>query len=73
MTENRNVIMGCGDVGRRIVTQLIEQKEKPANILGLVRSEDSAARCTDLGIKAKQYDFDTAHVQAPQIADAECY
>lgn len=63
MTQQLNVIVGCGDVGRRLVTYLQSTHLKECNddsILAIVRSAESVEKCQQLGVKVSQYDFDQA-------------
>ena len=52
-------IIGCGDIGRRVATKLIQQGVSAAAILATVESEGSAAIARALGIQVGQANFDT--------------
>ncbi len=55
-------IIGCGYVGSRLATQM---KQNASSLLALVRSEASARRLKDLGIRARPLDLD--HEPAPTV------
>jgi len=46
----QSVILGCGDIGRRIVKSLIAQGHNQANIIGFVKSIESVEQCAELGV-----------------------
>lgn len=53
-----SVIIGCGDVGRRIARCLIEDGQ-PASVIGaFVRSSNSISECAKIGLPAVQLDLD---------------
>lgn len=58
MTSPRYAIIGCGDVGRRIVAQLLDAGVQPQSILALTRSNESAQLARKFGIEIAQVDFD---------------
>ena len=58
MIDIKNVIIGCGDVGRRIALQLIESNEARDSILGLVQTANSLNACGALGIECMLFDLD---------------
>ena len=67
------MIIGCGDIGRRIAQQLINDEVNPESILGIVKSTQSADLCADIGIKSKQVDFDDLQYPAEELANTNCY
>ena len=60
MSENteKNVILGCGEVGRRIAKQLISRGISNDSIVGFVNSEASATKAQELGISCQLIDAD---------------
>jgi len=50
---NSVLIVGCGDIGRRVASLCA-----PASVVGVVRSEDSASLLREQGIDAKRLDLD---------------
>ncbi len=60
--KNSLWIVGCGDVGRRILHRV----RPPLRAYAVVRSGDSAARCRDLGASVRQLDLD---IDASVIGD----
>lgn len=73
MTKVKHVIVGCGDVGRRIARQLVDNGASPASILGLVQSAESERQCLGLGIMVERLDLDQANSVLPQIENTHCY
>ena len=73
MTDIKHVIIGCGDVGRRIAIQLIMAGEQSSSILGLVRSQDSAEKCSELKIQSERLDFDQSNFELRKLDQANCY
>jgi len=55
----QSVILGCGDIGRRIVNALIDQGHDSTNIVGFVKSIQSIERCADLGVIGLRFDLDS--------------
>ena len=68
-----SVILGCGDIGRRIARALIAQGQPNETIVGLVKSADSKQRCIDLGIKASLFDLDNLQSELSYCLGAEVY
>lgn len=66
MTDIKHVLIGCGDVGRRIAAQLIKNGEQAAAILGLVKSQDSALKCQELAINVEKFDVDQSDFVLPK-------
>ncbi len=60
-------IIGCGDVGKRIVGRCVAYGVRPAAV---VRSEESAAACNSLGGEAVCHDLDEAGPAAGLNLDA---
>lgn len=56
----RTVIFGCGDVGRRIVSQLVKIDVKANTIVGLVNSIASQRKAAQLNVDANMIDLDMA-------------
>lgn len=54
----KQLIFGCGDVGRRIVRFLLDEGAEPKEISGLVNSEISKSKAADLGISTEIVDLD---------------
>lgn len=52
------VILGCGDIGRRIASALIARGIAKSRVHGLVRSSQSRQQCLDLGVAVNQVDLD---------------
>jgi len=73
MAKVKHVIIGCGDVGRRIAAQLITKGEDPLSILGIVQSRESAINCANLGIDVERLDFDQTDFLLSQLDQANCY
>ena len=59
----QTVIVGCGDVGRRIAKALIADKLSPAAITGCVRTEVAAGRCAEHGIAVQTMDLDNIEAE----------
>ena len=52
-------IIGCGDIGRRVATQIQQLAQKtPCQINAIVATDKSAESCQLLGVKPLQYDLD---------------
>jgi len=54
----KSVIMGCGDVGRRLIRLLIEQGHDAQSILAYVRSEQTRLCCSELLVSSALIDLD---------------
>ena len=54
----KSVVLGCGDVGKRLVRVLLEDGHPAKAIVGFVNSDTSMDACHDLGIVAHKIDFD---------------
>lgn len=68
-----SVIIGCGDVGRRIARMLDEAGFPLDQIFGLVNSSASAQACSVLGITAQRFDLDALQSDLQQCDQAEIY
>lgn len=66
---NAVLILGCGDVGRRVVRSC---RAAGAPVTGLVRSPQSAAQLRDLGVEVLETDLDLPLPPLPS-ADTELY
>jgi len=64
VSEIKHLIIGCGDVGRRIASQLIESGEDSGSILGLVNSQKSKVGSEKLGIRSAQIDLDESDLNS---------
>lgn len=74
----QTVIVGCGDIGRRIARDLIAQGSSPQTILGLVNSLVSQQKCTDIDIASALFDLDYSDqgqidLDTGSLSNAECY
>lgn len=56
----KKVVIGCGDVGRRIVKALLANGVPESHIVGIVQSIKSQNQCVNLGIVAERIDLDEA-------------
>ncbi len=73
MTELKHIIIGCGDVGRRIATQLVAAGESAQTILGLVQTQESVNACHTFGINVAQFDLDKDQIEIEQLNQKDCY
>jgi len=67
------VILGCGDVGRRIAVALLASGQEKEAIWGLVYSEVSAALCRELGIQNACFDLDKPGLELGLCDGAQVY
>ena len=67
------VIIGCGDVGRRIAVCLAKQREPSDNVSAFVRSDDSLIASAKLGISTSKLDLDAALTDMSVCRDADIY
>jgi len=67
------VIIGCGDVGRRIAGCLIAQAETSAKVSAYVRSSDSVIECAEIGVSALKLDLDLALPDLRLCCGADVY
>jgi len=68
-----SVIIGAGDIGRRIASCLNSLGEPYLKISAYVRTTDSVAACSDLGIKVAQLDLDGVLPDMSQCHDKDIY
>ena len=54
----QSVILGCGDIGRRVIKELLSQGHNNTDIIGLVNSIESTERCAELGVIGLRFDLD---------------
>ena len=52
------MIVGCGDIGRRVISRLIESNHSRSNILACVRTEASSIKHQDSGFATMLLDLD---------------
>jgi nucleoside-diphosphate-sugar epimerase len=69
MTQIHHVIVGCGDVGRRLAKQI----DKPAAVTAFVRSDASKAQCQDLAEQVHRFDLDAGLDLAEYQILAGCF
>ena len=70
----KSVIVGCGDVGRRIARCLIADGQPTSEIGAFVRSKDSASECVKIGLTAVQLDLDENVIESVNSChDAKVY
>ena len=55
----QSVIIGCGDIGRRVIKGLLSQGHNETDIIGLVNTVESTERCAKLGVIGLRFDLDT--------------
>ena len=71
MEKTDCLIIGCGDIGRRLACRLLDQGR---SVLGLVRSPASVSRLESLGVSARALDLDRMTAETPCIeADTVFY
>jgi len=54
----QSVILGCGDIGRRVINKLLSQGHNETDIIGLVHSIESTELCAKLGVIGLRFDLD---------------
>ena len=69
----QSIILGCGDVGRRIISALVEQGHDEKNIIGLVKSLESAELCAQMGVIGLRFDLDNLSRNLSLCADSQVY
>jgi len=67
----RQIILGCGDVGRRVVDQLIQAGLSKSEIVGYVNS--SMVKAQLLGIVVEKFDLDRSFDKLGACDQAQCY
>jgi len=73
MRDRHHVIVGCGDIGRRVATQLIESGVATRSITALVQSQASVDQCAMIGVTAKRNDLDTENIRVDVMDKANVY
>ena len=68
-----SVIIGCGDVGRRIVWRLLKTGKKSKDVIALVNSQSSMHACAALEVAAKHFDLDAIQTELEFCDKAEIY
>ena len=68
-----SVIIGCGDVGRRIARQLRQTNGSEFSISAFVHSQTSVEACAALSISAQCFDLDALKIDLKQCDKAEIY
>lgn len=69
----RTVLLGCGDIGRRIVQTLLLQGHDVENIIGFVNTITSAERCAGLGVIGLRFDLDKLNRDVGLCHNAQVY
>lgn len=69
----RHLIVGCGDVGRRIAKELILNNVDPQTIVAFVLTLDSLQKAQALGIKAHLLDLDGNVSEVAEFNNAYVY
>ena len=69
----KHVILGCGDIGRRIAQQLVAQGSEPVSITGFVHSIESMQRCHELLINTVRFDLDSLSSDSSKETLSECH
>lgn len=79
MAPRFSVILGCGDVGRRIIAQLISRSIKQAHpisdssLLACTRSAQAREKNALLGVQSIELDIDKVHTLPPEIEGSDLY
>ena len=73
MSSKNVVLVGCGDIGRRIAKQLIADGMLLESIRAIVKSEQSVGLCKELGVQAAQIDLDKEIVLPDRIHGAQLF
>ena len=69
----QSVILGCGDIGRRVVKALLSQGHKVEDIIGFVRSTQSTELCAKLGVIGLRFDLDKLSRSLSVCNDSDLY
>jgi len=69
----QSIILGCGDIGRRIINALVDQGHDEKKIIGLVKSLDSAEQCAQMGVIGLRFDLDDLSRNLSLCADSQVY
>lgn len=74
MTKIKSVIVGCGDVGQRLVKYLIDHGASPSSILILGRNSEVQARLgQQFAVKIQQFDLDDPDAELPELNLVDLY
>jgi nucleoside-diphosphate-sugar epimerase len=79
MASRVSIILGCGDVGRRIIAQLLSSPIKSpdaaidSSILACTRSAQARQQNAFLDVQSIQLDLDKAHVLPAEIQGSDLY
>lgn len=69
----RYCIAGCGDVGRRVLKQLLQAGVEPTAIHALVNSESSARASKHFAVNVSRFDLDQDVVDTQVLDGANCF
>ena len=69
----QSVILGCGDIGRRVIKGLLSQGHNNTDIIGLVNSIESTERCAELGVIGLRFDLDNLNRNLSFCSRAQVY
>lgn len=67
------VVIGCGDIGRRIARIHLNSGHLASELLGLVRTVASQSICVDDEIPSQLFDLDSGDVDTVLIDQSDCY
>lgn len=67
------VIVGCGDIGRRIALSLFEDGFRKDSVLGLVNTQASEQLCAQAGIPSQRFDLDQGEFDTASLQDTNCF
>ncbi len=69
----QSVILGCGDIGRRVIKGLISQGHNVTDIIGLVNSHESTELCAGLGVIGLRFDLDKLNRNLSFCSQSDVY
>ena len=69
----QSVILGCGDIGRRVIKALVSQGHNVTDIIGLVNSQESVERCAQLGVIGLRFDLDNLNRNLSFCSKSDVY
>lgn len=69
----QSVILGCGEVGRRLVKALLLQGYSADNIIGFVKSSQSMELCAQLGVIGLRFNLDKLGRDLSACNDSSVY
>jgi len=69
----QSVILGCGDIGRRVINGLLSQGHNDTDIIGLVNSLESTEQCAKLGVIGLRFDLDKLNRNLSFCARSQVY